>query len=275
VIGTSCSSNEYGDILDMMGASHSAHFNAVQKERLGWLNSGVSPPITTVLASGTYTLETFEPVGSGAKALKILKSTDPSTGLRTWYYVESRQAIGFDAFLAGEANNVVNGVLIHTGAEGNGNASYLLDLTPATPVYYWWFDPALAAGQNFSDPTAGVSVTTSWVNGNAAAVTVTLSGSGTTPISALAVSTDQASYTINQPVSIKATVTTGGLPVANVKVSFSVKKPTGAVVTGSATTGTNGVATYKLRLSRKDPVGTYEADATALTRSAAANFTVH
>jgi hypothetical protein len=77
-----------------------AHFTAFQKERLGWLNAGVSPPITTVVSDGTYTLETYESAGSGPKALKILKSTDPSTGKRTWYYVESRQAIGFDAFLA-------------------------------------------------------------------------------------------------------------------------------------------------------------------------------
>src|SRR5205814_9533941 len=83
---TLCSSStmyEYGDTLDMMGAPpppQSAHFNAFQKERLGWLNSGASPPITTVLTEGTYTLEAYELAGSGPKALKILKSTDPATG---------------------------------------------------------------------------------------------------------------------------------------------------------------------------------------------------
>jgi hypothetical protein len=38
--------------------------------------------------------------GSGANALKIVKSTNSTTGQRTWYYIESRQAIGFDSFLS-------------------------------------------------------------------------------------------------------------------------------------------------------------------------------
>ena len=90
----------------------------------------------------------------------------------------------------------------------------------------------------------------------------------------LTVSTDQPSYTRNQTVSIKATVRSGGAPVANANVTFTVKKSTGAVVTATATTGSNGTAIYKLRLTKKDPVGIYEADAGALSGSAATNFTV-
>ncbi len=42
--------SDYGDIFDMMGSSNTTpHYNAFQKERLGWLNSGVSPPITTAI----------------------------------------------------------------------------------------------------------------------------------------------------------------------------------------------------------------------------------
>ena len=272
VIGSSCATNEYGDIVDMMGASHSAHYNAFQKERLGWLNAGVSPPITTVTSSGTYTLGTYESLGSGPKALKILKSIDPSTGQKTYYYLESRQAIGFDGFLASEpSQNILNGVLIHTGTEGNGNSGYLLDMTPATPVYYWWYDPALAVGQSFSDPATGLTMTTDWVDGTAASVTVSFGSGGAAN---LTVSTDQPSYTRNQMVSIKATVRSGGAPVANTTVNFSVKKSNGAVVTATSATGSNGTAVYKLRLSRKDPVGIYEADAAAMSASSATNFMV-
>ena len=57
-------------------------------------DAGASPPITSVQASGAYTLDAYELAGSGAKALKILKSVDPVTGQRTWYYVQARQAIG-------------------------------------------------------------------------------------------------------------------------------------------------------------------------------------
>ncbi|PYJ14920.1 MAG: peptidase M11, partial [Verrucomicrobia bacterium] len=207
VIGSSCATNEYGDIVDMMGASHSAHYNAFQKERLGWLNAGVSPPITTVTSSGTYTLGTYESLGSGPKALKILKSIDPSTGQKTYYYLESRQAIGFDGFLVIDpSQNVLNGVLVHTGTEGNGNSSYLLDMTPATPVYYWWYDAALAGGQSFVDSDAGLTMTTDWVSGTGASVTVSFGSGGAAN---LTVSTDQPSYTRNQMVSIKATVRSG------------------------------------------------------------------
>src|SRR5262245_38908930 len=47
-IGGSCSNVEYGDRYDTMGLGYTYHFNAVQKDRLGWLGYGASPPITTV-----------------------------------------------------------------------------------------------------------------------------------------------------------------------------------------------------------------------------------
>ena len=85
-LGTSCTVVEYGDTIDTidtMGAT-AAHFNAFQKERLGWLNYGASPPITTVSASGTDMLDPFEARTINLNALKILQSTDPTTGARTW-----------------------------------------------------------------------------------------------------------------------------------------------------------------------------------------------
>lgn len=266
-LGSTCTTAEYGDTLDMMGTSGS-QFNAVQKERLGWLNAGASPPITTVLADGTYTVEAYESTGSGPKALKLLKSVDPSTGKRTWYYVESRQAIGIDSWLASNAN-VMNGVVIHSGTESSGNSSFLLDMTPASgsTSYEDWKDPALVAGQSFSDPNAGVTLTTEWVNATEAAITVQF-------VDTVAVSTDQSTYSRGQTVSIATTVRQGASPVANVAVSFTVNKANGAVVTGSATTGSNGIAVYKLRLGKQDPVGTYQAAVAALSRSAATSFTV-
>ena len=40
------------------------HFNAAQKERLGWLGYGASPPITTVQLSGVYTIDPYESLGA-------------------------------------------------------------------------------------------------------------------------------------------------------------------------------------------------------------------
>jgi MG2 domain/Gametolysin peptidase M11 len=268
-VGATCTTYEYGDNVDIMGgSSRYAHFNAFQKENLGWLNAGASPPMTTVTASGTYTLEAYELAGSGPKALKILKSVDPTTGERTWYYVESRQAIGFDAGLATDGfllpTNTLNGLLIRSGNYSQG--SFLLDMTPASQSSYLdWSDPALPVGQTFTDPAAGVSVTADWVTATQASVTVQLAG-GSTPTgpALVSVATDRSSYTPGQTVAMTATVkTSNGSPVAKASVTFAVTKSNGVVVAGSASTDSNGVATYKLRLKQQDPRGSYEADATA------------
>ncbi|MCI0409003.1 MAG: M12 family metallo-peptidase, partial [Acidobacteria bacterium] len=167
-LGSNCTTDEYGDSLDVMGYS-TGHYNAFQKERLGWLNHGTSPAITTVQADGTYWLDPYESISGNAKALKILKATDAATGMKTWYYVEFRQAIGFDSFLSGNGN-VLNGVVIHTGSELHGNSSDLLDMTPTTASSS---DPALAVGQSFNDPDAEVTIEATWASSTSASVGVT------------------------------------------------------------------------------------------------------
>jgi hypothetical protein len=144
-----CTSIGYGDTLDIMGNTRAGHFNAFQKSRLGWVD------LAPVSSAGTYRLSPYETGGLDPMALEILKSTDPGTGKRTWYYVEHRRAIGFDGFLAGNAN-VLGGLVVHTGSEATGNSSYLLDMTPATSS---WTDPALVVGGSFHDPQAGVTIT--------------------------------------------------------------------------------------------------------------------
>jgi hypothetical protein len=57
--GGSCSHKEYGDDRDMMGLSQVGHFTAFQKERLGWLNYGSSPPIQNITTAGTYWIEGY------------------------------------------------------------------------------------------------------------------------------------------------------------------------------------------------------------------------
>jgi len=205
-LGTSCTTYEYGDTLDTMGYSSTVgHFNAFAKERLGWLGYGSSPPITTVGASGTYSLEPYEASGGGAKALKILKSTDPTTGQHTWYYVEYRQAIGFDGFLSSYPN-VTAGVVVHTGSESGGNTANLLDMTPSSSTYYDWNDPALDVGQTFSDPSSGVTirVVSAAASGASVSVDVPAVCAHANPLVSMSPSTSQAvapgtavSYTVS------------------------------------------------------------------------------
>src|SRR2546430_16500111 len=107
----------------------SAHYNAYQKERLGWLNYGASPSIETVTSSGTYTINTYELGGPGPNALKILKSTDPTTGAKTWYYLEARPAVRFGAFLTDSlyyTPDETTGVHFHLRTDGNGHTRCLL-----------------------------------------------------------------------------------------------------------------------------------------------------
>ena len=170
---------EYGDIVDTMGVPQtaSAHYNAFQKERLGWLNYAASPSIQTITSSGTYTINPYELAGPGPNALKILKSTDSTTGAKTWYYLEARQAIGFDAFLTDSTyytQNETTGVLFHTGTDGDSNSSDLLDMTPATATYYAWFDPSLVVGQSFQDSAAGVTIAPIAVSSTGATVQITM-----------------------------------------------------------------------------------------------------
>jgi hypothetical protein len=61
-------------------------------------------------------------------------------------------------------------VLIHKVVESNGDSSYLLDMTPSTSS---WSDPALVAGQSFTDPLTGLVITPLTVGTSGAQVSVT------------------------------------------------------------------------------------------------------
>ncbi|APR04526.1 hypothetical protein [Thauera chlorobenzoica] len=259
ILGASCTTYEYGDQMDMMGSSSAGHYNAFQKERLGWLNTSASPEVTTVTSDGVFMLEPYAAGGTGPKALKIPKAIDPATGQQAWYYVEFRQAVGFDSVLAGNTN-VLNGVLIHTGTDGNGNSVNLLDMTPnsGSSAYWDWKDPALTVGGTFEDPATGVSITVEAVSTTQAQVSVRF-GAGSAEQLSAAGSTSQSSYLRGQTVYLSADVSAGGVPVAGAAVSFTVTKANGSQVKGSATTGSDGKALYQFQLKKPDPVGTYQA----------------
>jgi hypothetical protein len=87
-----------------------------------------------VQTSGVYTVEPYEPAGSNPKALKV------RTPSGDWYYVEYRQALGFDAATLANNTNVTNGVLVHLWRAQNSNGVFLLDMTPDVSD---WGHPAL------------------------------------------------------------------------------------------------------------------------------------
>ncbi len=175
-----CSGLEYGDGLDIIGWSPSGHFSAFQKERLGWLGYGNSPAIVQIETSGSCELSPYATSNDGnPKALKIQKAVD-ANGIRTWYYLEYRQAVGFDSYLDSnlnsmDGNNVLNGVTVHVQYGNGGSILYLLDsMTPETDVYLYQKDPALVAGKTFVDPEGITTITTDWTDAAGAMVSVSL-----------------------------------------------------------------------------------------------------
>lgn len=200
-LGSNCTVREYGDIADTMG-SGSGHFNAYEKERLGWLGNS----ILTISSPGSYRLEPYEFVGNQPLALKALKSIDPTTGAKTWYYLEYRQTVGQDSWLSfydSMGGNLGKGISIHTGQELNGNTSYMLDMTAETAA---WYDAALVPGARFSDSAAGITVTTLSAGASEAQVDISLGAQQCTQ---------------NNP-SVSLTATTDNWVSAGTAVSYSL-----------------------------------------------------
>jgi hypothetical protein len=145
-IGPTCTESEYGDPFDTMGNGN-RQFNAFHKFQLDWFpNTGSVATLST--GGATYTLSPIESL-SGLRAVQVLTSVN-----RT-YWIEFRQAIGFDAGLGSNAN-VMGGALIHIGPSADWGTD-LLDMTPVTSAFG---DAALDVGQTFTDPDASLSITT-------------------------------------------------------------------------------------------------------------------
>ena len=276
VVGSNCTTSEYGDQLDFMGSASSAHYNIFQKERLGWVNFGSSPSLTTVATSGNYWIDSYEGASSNPKGLKILKSTDPTTGARTWYYVERRSAYGFDSWVSGNSN-VSNGVVVHQGSESSGQSIYLLDLTPATSS---WMDPALTAGQSFFDPDANITITTLFADSTGAMVSVSfgpqqcITANPTVTLSQAQGTLVQAGTAVNYTV----TVTNNDSVVCNAtNYNLQASVPSGwlaslAPVTLSVNPGASVTATLQVTSPSNAASGTYNVGMTASNDTQPAYF---
>src|SRR5690606_22685550 len=97
----------------------------------------------------------------------------PTTGEPIYYYLEYRQAQGFDSFLAG-VGNLTTGVTLRSASLSRG--AFQLDMTPrsnTTAAAYDLMDGALAAGSRFTDTDAGVTIAVTWADANGAGVDVT------------------------------------------------------------------------------------------------------
>ena len=155
----SCTSAEYGDIYDIMGTSI-GHFNAYHKEAFGWFDTA---NVQTVSSNTTVTLEPIESASTNIQIVKIPKDKDANGNPTSYYYLEYRQPIGFDAGLAPSGyHNVFDGILIHFAPTVYGSGdTHLIDATPdSVGGSTDRFDSALTTSKTFIDSSAGVEIKT-------------------------------------------------------------------------------------------------------------------
>ena len=260
---TDCTITEYGSAMSTMGGG-CRQFNAYERWYMQWLSgcNGVRVP-----ATGTFNLlplETNCSGGSGVQVLQVpfpttLPVSDPQATTTTVnlndYYVELRTAGGiFDTFsttggrgggLGGGTTFTAPTVFIYasdnvrvppampTGRGGGGaqNSVWteLINTTPSgTP-----FTGLTAAGQSFTDPAGGATITLQSISAAGASVTVTYPDGGTGSPTCI----DGTTLTAPGPASCAASATgTGGT-----SGSAATGGSTGTTATGGST-GTGGAA---------------------------------
>ncbi|WP_029810083.1 Ig-like domain-containing protein [Vibrio parahaemolyticus] len=188
-VSNNCSGIEYGDSYDVMGTPDMGYINTYYKERMGWLNDAESPNILTATQDGLYEIAEYETQDITQNiALKIPRGVNPNTGLKEWFYVEYRQAMGYDQFLDDRSymlfrGDVTDGVIVRLVEEG-AEESYILHMKPNSDysqVYGRkdWKDTALSVGDSFTDPVSGLTINLASAANGFAGVNVSFGGSVT------------------------------------------------------------------------------------------------
>ena len=120
-----CTSIEYGDYFDIMGAFAltKSHYNVIRKEMLGWLNAN---EIVVNPSPGIYYLNNLEFLG-GIKSLKF--SLIDGNEL----YAEYRRPVGYDSFFLNYSEgNLLDGLFLRTNEFMSNGDTQLIDTTPSS-----------------------------------------------------------------------------------------------------------------------------------------------
>ncbi len=162
--------DEYGDRYSLMGLCYGTgggnylmgHFAAPHKRTLGWLEG---TKFQQVESSGTFTLAPYALNTSALQAIRVRRGV----GNDRWLWLEFRQPIGQDATLSSYSTQFDDGALGHY--ENPAESSYadytrLVHFRASTNPSNFT-QPALAAGQTWTDPYSELSlqVTTASASG--------------------------------------------------------------------------------------------------------------
>lgn len=183
-----CIGVEYGDAHNIMGTPPNlSHFNTLQKEDLGWLDSTEILTINNSSLTEDIRLLPVSSTESGIKMIKIRRSDG------SYYSVEYRQAIGYDAIKERNSNSLnFSGFLVYLDEETLGNRPIAIDsefedfrssselISGDGISYYINFDvPSVmhdralfSLGEVFNDTTSDISVSAQSLDSDAAIITV-------------------------------------------------------------------------------------------------------
>ncbi len=158
IYGNNCQDIEYGNAFDTMGnISYGLHFNAVYKDKLGWLSK---ENLKTISASTKEIKLSPLETGKENAAIKIILGDKNTRIKNSVYYLEYRNPIGFDANL-GRKDLFQNtrGVFVNKNPLFS-TESKLLDMTPSdsTSWYAGIKNTTLNPGKVFIDPGMGISI---------------------------------------------------------------------------------------------------------------------
>lgn len=142
-ISSTCTLNQYGEIIAKMGSTNNFQFNVIHKNLFGWIPS---TQVQTVSSGGTYTISSD--YSSSTINPKIIKIAKPDTSEN--YYIGFRQPLGFNSNLPAGSTK---GATIYKW-RGTSHTE-MLTMTPGSD----YSNTALWDNGVFNDISNGISVT--------------------------------------------------------------------------------------------------------------------
>ncbi len=220
-LSDSCTHGEYGDTFAMMGTGDL--LSNWSRAVLGWITP------TVLNATGAYLLAPSTTPNVTNRLLSIPRTNG------TFLHLEFRQ-IAQPFSNQGPTDPIVNGVTVRVAgnpANGAGQYSHLLDMTPSTQTFW---DAPLPVGQSFTDNVAsgasGVKITTVSVGPSGSQVRVEFPGI-TPPPTSTTVTPPPTTTTITPPPT--TTTTTLPPPPGTISLVQTIGKITRSM-SGNATT---------------------------------------